>query len=182
MFRFAGVAGIMAAIWASPAHAQCSIEGPDRTEPGRLVRLVATGPDTVKAACMWDVQPASRAELVEVGGVAVFSAPPGEYRVRLRVLRIVGDVPTTTNAEKVVRVSGAEPLVAPVVPVPLPPPPPVVVQELRPLPPPVRPGLFGRARERRELRAVEAEEGRDFRGLGIGWERGRGIHLFAGRP
>jgi hypothetical protein len=63
-----------------------AITGPARVPAYKLVRLTVTGADP-EAALIWDVSPEADADVLEVDGGLIFTAPPGTYAVKLRAVK-----------------------------------------------------------------------------------------------
>lgn len=75
-----------------------AIQGPTRSDPYKLVELIAVG-DITNRALIWDVFPEDTADLRELpGGRIVFTGPPGTYRIKLRAIRLQGEAITTETA------------------------------------------------------------------------------------
>lgn len=108
---------------ACAAGADLSIDGPKTVTPYKLVELTpANAP--ADAAVLWDVSPEDVADVREIGGRLIFTAPPGTYRVKLRTIQ--GKAVVTARATVVI---GDAPPIPPIPPgpdpVPVPPAPPV---------------------------------------------------------
>ncbi|MFM7148741.1 MAG: trypsin-like peptidase domain-containing protein [Gemmataceae bacterium] len=69
------------------APPEISIQGETLVKPHRLVRLQARG-HASGSILIWDVSPEEACDVEEMGDRLVLSAPPGTYRVRLRVLQL----------------------------------------------------------------------------------------------
>lgn len=113
--------------WLSAADLE--IIGETKLAPYKLVELKAKGAD-VDAALLWDVYPEESADIREINGVLLFTAPPGVYKVKLRTVK----GKTVDTARAVITISGPSPGPGPIPPGPGPVP---------PIPP--NPGRFGLA-------------------------------------
>jgi hypothetical protein len=102
------------------AGADLKIAGGDKHAEHKLVRLTVEG-QSEGAALLWDVQPSDRADLFrEDETEAVFTGPPGEYRVRLLEIRLVDGKIRTRSTRRTVTI-GIAPQPGPVPPAPVPP-------------------------------------------------------------
>lgn len=110
------------------AQAPVKITGNLKVPANKLVRLYVEG-DVKNAALIWDVDREDLIDPEEYPGKYVFAAPPGKYKVKLRVVRSKGEAITVDTVRTEVEVEGSIPV--PPVPPPKPPTPPV--------PPPVPP-------------------------------------------
>lgn len=85
------------------APSEVAIHGETRVKSHRLVRLQARG-HASGSILIWDVSPEEVCDVEEMGDRLVFSAPPGTYRVRLRVLTLREGGATQQSARVVVNI------------------------------------------------------------------------------
>jgi hypothetical protein len=110
---------LCAVAWGDPR-----IEGPDKVEPYKLVRLKAVDLPA-KTGTLWRVYPPGKADLATVKDKLTleFVAPPGAYTVELVAVSIDPDgVPILTSVQRTVTIgNGPGPDPGPVPPDPVPP-------------------------------------------------------------
>lgn len=79
------------------AWAELRIEGPDKVQANRIVRLKASGAAD-GAAYIWDVSDEDKVDAEESGGRLLFAAPPGVYRIKLRAVSLKDGKTTVETA------------------------------------------------------------------------------------
>lgn len=99
-----------------PLPQPIKIDGPAVVKRDRIADYLVVG-DLVGAAVIWDVSPEDKADVREMpNGVLLFAGPPGEYRLKARVIRQRDGMTSVDTARFNLVVEGEKPAVPPAKP------------------------------------------------------------------
>src|SRR5438045_1569514 len=93
----------------SITRSELDLKGETNVATYRFVHLSASGPAATDAAFDFDVSPEGQIDLIQSGGEIWFVGPPGQYRVKVISVRLVGGKPKLDRAVVTVTI-GAGPL------------------------------------------------------------------------
>ena len=91
------------------SYGAVNITGETKVKRDTLVKLQATG-DIAKAAFIWDFDKEDLVSSDVSSGRVVFTAPPGVYKVKLRVITIKDGIPVIEEARTVVTIGEETPV------------------------------------------------------------------------
>ena len=95
-----------------------AIVGPTQIDPYKLVKLSANK-DATGAAVLWDLTPEDAADIIDNSdGKLTFTAPPGTYKIKLRLIRLTDGKTTAEVARSTVVIGTPTPPAPPTPPTP----------------------------------------------------------------
>lgn len=95
-------------LFASSVFAEVRITGETKAKRDTIVDLQAAG-DITRAAFIWDCDKEELVSAKSLGGRYLFAAPPGSYKIKLRVVTIKDGVPQIDEARTTVTIGDEVP-------------------------------------------------------------------------